>query len=150
MSTSSISSKLLLNNSNAQEFINLILCLDLILDNTTNNQVILKPVPFTITGVTFNPKSDIIAKNSTATLSTDDFALIEGIKLYPNPVSNTLNLQLPESVLIEKAVFYNALGQIIKESKSETSWDVSSLPSGINYIKIYTDSGMKQMKFVKA
>ena len=124
--------------------------LDLILDNTTNNQVILKPVPFTITGVTFNPKSDIIAKNSTATLSTDDFALIEGIKLYPNPVSNTLNLQLPESVSVEKAVFYNALGQIIKESRSETSWDVSSLPTGINYIKIYTDSGMKQMKFVKA
>lgn len=124
--------------------------LDLVLDNTTNGQVILKPVPFTVTGVVFNPKNDIISKNSTMTLGNEDFALIEGIKLYPNPTSNTLNLQLPESVFVEKAIFYNSLGQIIKESKSETSWDVSSLPTGINYIKIYTDSGMKQMKFVKA
>lgn len=124
--------------------------LDLVLDNTTNGQVILKPVPFTVTGVVFNPKNDIISKNSTMTLGNEDFALIEGIKLYPNPTSNILNLQLPEGVSIEKAVFYNSLGQIIKESKSETSWDVSSLPTGINYIKIYTDSGMKQMKFVKA
>lgn len=124
--------------------------LDLVLDNTTNGQVILKPVPFTVTGVVFNPKNDIISKNSTMTLGNEDFAIIEGIKLYPNPTSNTLNLQLPESVSVEKAVFYNSLGQIIKESKSEISWDVSSLPTGINYIKIYTDSGMKQMKFVKA
>lgn len=124
--------------------------LDLVLDNTANGQVILKPVPFTVTGVVFNPKNDIISKNSTMTLGNEDFALNEGIKLYPNPTSNTLNLQLPESVSVEKAVFYNSLGQIIKESKSETSWDVSSLPTGINYIKIYTDSGMKQMKFIKS
>lgn len=123
--------------------------LDLVLDNTSNGQIILKPVPFTVTGVVFNPKNDIISKNSTMTLGNEDFALIEGIKLYPNPTSNTLNLQLPESVSVEKAVFYNSLGQIVKESKSETSWDVSSLPTGINYIKIYTDSGIKQMKFVK-
>lgn len=124
--------------------------LELVLDNTSNGQVILKPVPFTVTGVVFNPKNDIISKNSTMTLGNEDFALIEGIKLYPNPTSTTLNLQLPESVSVEKTVFYNSLGQIIKETKNETSWDVSSLPTGINYIKIYTDSGMKQMKFVKA
>lgn len=124
--------------------------LDLVLDNTANNQVIFKTVPFAITGVIFNPNNDIISKNSTATLGNDDFVLIEGIKLYPNPASNTLNLQLPESISIEKAIFYNSLGQIIMESKSEISWDVSALPTGINYIKIFTDSGTKQMKFVKA
>jgi len=124
--------------------------LDLTLDNTVNNQVILKSVPFAITGVIFNPKNDIISKSSTATLGNEDFALIEGIKLYPNPTSNTLNLQLPESVSVEKSVFYNSLGQIIKESKNETSWDVSSLPAGVNFIKIYTDSGMKQLKFIKS
>ncbi|RRJ93963.1 M1 family aminopeptidase [Flavobacterium macacae] len=124
--------------------------LDLVLDNTANNQVIFKTVPFAITGVIFNPNNDIISKNSSATLGNDDFVLIEGINLYPNPASNTLNLQLPESISIEKAIFYNSLGQIIMESKSEISWDVSALPTGINYIKIFTDSGTKQMKFVKA
>lgn len=124
--------------------------MDLILDNTTNNQVFLKSVPFTITGVTFNPNNDIISKSSTATLGNEDIALIEGVKLYPNPASNVLNLQLPESVIIQKAVFYNALGQAIKETKSETSWDISALPTGVNFIKVFTDSGVKQLKFIKA
>lgn len=123
---------------------------DIILNNTSNGQAIIQNVPFAIMSISFNPKYDIISKNSTATLGNEDFALIEGIKLYPNPTSNTLNLQLPESVSVEKSVFYNSLGQIIKESKSETSWDVSSLPAGVNFIKIYTDSGMKQLKFIKS
>lgn len=124
--------------------------LDLVLDNTTNNQVIFKSVPFAITGVTFNPKNDIISKNSTATLGNEEFTLLKDVKLYPNPVSNTLNLELPSNVSIEKSVFYNALGQIIKESTNEVSWDVSALPSGVNFIKIYTDSGTKQLKFIKS
>lgn len=124
--------------------------LDLVLDNTVNNQVIFKSVPFAITGVTFNPKNDIISKNSTATLGNEEFTLLKDVKLYPNPVSNTLNLELPSNVSIEKSVFYNALGQIIKESTNEVSWDVSALPSGVNFIKIYTDSGTKQLKFIKS
>lgn len=123
--------------------------LDLILDNTANNQTIDKNVPFVITGITFNPKNDIISKNSNAFLGTEDFEL-KGAKLFPNPVANTLNLELPNNATIEKAIFINALGQIIKQTTNETSWDVSSLPTGVNFIKIYTDSGTKQMKFIKS
>jgi len=122
---------------------------DLILDNTFNGQVIVKNVPFQITNVAFNPNSDIISRNSTMTLGNEDFVLLQSIKLYPNPASNTLNVELPSNVSLEKAVFYNALGQVVKESKSETSWDISSLPTGVNFISIFTDSGVKKMKFVK-
>jgi aminopeptidase N len=124
--------------------------LDLILDNTTNNQTIDKNVPFAITGITFNPKSDIIARNSTATLGNEAFVLDENVKLYPNPASHSLQLELPDNVVLEKAIFYNALGQIIKETASQTSWDVSALPVGVNFVKIITDAGTKQMKFIKA
>ncbi|MEZ0006258.1 aminopeptidase N [Flavobacterium sp. 28YEA47A] len=124
--------------------------LDLILDNTTNNQTIDKNVPFVITGITFNPKSDIIARNSTATLGNGSFVLDESVKLYPNPASHSLQLQLPDNVILEKAIFYNALGQVIKETTSQTSWDVSALPVGVNFVKIITDAGTKQMKFIKA
>lgn len=123
--------------------------LDLVLDNTSNNQVIFKNVPFPITSVIFNPNNDIIANQSSAALGTENFELFQDVKLYPNPVSQTLNLQLPEGVVLEKAVFYNTLGQVVKETTSATSWDVSNLPAGMNFIKIYTDSGVKQMKFVK-
>lgn len=123
---------------------------DIVLENTSNGQVILQNVPFAITNISFNPKYDIISRNSTATLGKEDFTLLQNVKLYPNPVANTLNVDLPSNVLMEKAVFYNALGQIIKESDKEVSWDVSSLPTGVNFIKIYTDSGVKQLKFIKS
>lgn len=123
---------------------------DIILENTSNGQVIIKNVPFVVTSISFDPNSNIISKNSTATLGNEDFALLQGVKLYPNPVSNTLSLELPDNVIMEKAIFYNALGQIIKESTNETSWDVSSLPTGVNFLKIFTDSGIKQMKFLKS
>jgi len=123
---------------------------DIILQNTSNAQVILQAVPFQLTGIEFNPNNDIISRNSTATLGNDDFSLLQAVKLYPNPASQTLNIELPSNVVMEKAVFYNTLGQVIKESKDATSFDVSSLPNGVNFIKIFTDSGVKQMKFIKS
>lgn len=124
--------------------------LDLILDNTTNNEIIQKEVPFVITGIIFNPNNDIISRSSTATLGTENFELLKETKLYPNPTANTLKLELPNDLNIIKAVFMNALGQVIKESGAETAWDVSALPAGVNFIKIYTNAGTKQMKFVKS
>lgn len=123
---------------------------DIVLENTSNGQVIIQSVPFAITNISFNPKFDIISKNSTAVLGKEDFALLQEVKLYPNPVLQTLNLELPNNVTMEKAVFFNALGQTIKETTNEISWDVSSLPTGVNFVKVYTDSGVKQMKFIKA
>lgn len=124
--------------------------MDFILQNTTNGQVFIENVSFQVASVVFNPNNDIISKNSTTTLGTANFELSQDIKIYPNPVSQILNLQLPDGTVIEKAVFYNALGQVIKEAKNETSWDVSGLPTGINFIKVFTDSGVKQLKFIKA
>jgi len=123
---------------------------DIVLENTSNGQVIIQSVPFAITNISFNPKFDIISKNSTAVLGKEDFVLLQEVKLYPNPVLQTLNLELPNNVTMEKAVFFNALGQTIKETTNEISWDVSSLPTGVNFVKVYTDSGVKQMKFIKA
>ncbi len=123
---------------------------DIILDNTSNGQVFIKNVPFVVTSIAFNPKSDIISRNSTATLGTENFQLASAVKLYPNPASQTLHLELSNGVSMEKAVFYNALGQVIKEAKTETTWDISALPTGVNFIKIFTDSGVKQMKFIKS
>lgn len=124
--------------------------MDFILQNTTNGQVFIENIPFQVASVTFNPNNDIISRNSTTTLGTTNFELSQDIKIYPNPVSQVLNLELPDGIVIEKTVFYNALGQIIKEAKNETSWDVSGLPTGVNFIKVFTDSGVKQMKFIKA
>lgn len=124
--------------------------MDFILQNTTNGQVFIENIPFQVASITFNPNNDLISRNSTTTLGTADFELSQDIKIYPNPVSQILNLELPDGIVIEKAIFYNALGQIIKEATNETSWNVSGLPTGVNFIKVVTDSGVKQLKFIKA
>jgi len=122
--------------------------LDLVLNNTSNGQNFTENVPFAITSVTFDPNKNIISKNNTATLGKEDFDL-NASQLCLNPSHNILTLALPEGKTIEKTVFYNLSGQKIMTSTSATSWDISSWASGVYFVKVYTDSGSKKLKFVK-
>ncbi|CAN1574492.1 PepN Aminopeptidase N [Flavobacteriaceae bacterium] len=122
--------------------------LDLVLNNTSNGQSFTENVPFTITSVTFDPNKNIISKNNTATLGQENFELNDS-QLYLNPSNNMLTLALPNGKTIEKTVFYNVSGQKIMTSNSASSWDISSWATGIYFIKVYTDSGSKKLKFVK-
>ena len=122
---------------------------DYVLENTTNGQQFVVNVPFTVTGVTFNPNKDIISKNSTAVLATANFELLSGVALYPNPANQNLSLNIPAGVLMKKTVFYNTLGQKVKESTIQTQWNVADLASGVYLVTVSTDSGNKQLKFIK-
>ena len=122
---------------------------DFILENTTNGQQFIVNVPFAVTGVVFNVKKDIITKNSTAVLGTQQVALLSGVALYPNPAQNRLTLNVPGDVKVQKTTFYNALGQITRETQTETNWDVTGMAAGVYLVNVVTDSGAKQMKFIK-
>jgi len=123
--------------------------LDVVLDNTTNGQVYNVAVPFSVTGVEFDPNKDIISRNSVATLSSKSFDLLTGISLYPNPATNNLSLDLPSNVVVEKTTFYNAMGQLAKETTTANHWDVSAWSAGIYFMTVQTNSGTTQLKFVK-
>ena len=123
---------------------------DYVLDNTTNGQQFIVNVPFTVTGVVFNVKKDIISKNSTAVLAINqEEELLSGVALYPNPAQDKLTLNIRADVKVEKTTFCNALGQVTKVTGSDTSWNVSDMASGIYMVSVVTDAGMKQMKFIK-
>ncbi|HHT9020965.1 TPA: leucine-rich repeat protein, partial [Flavobacterium psychrophilum] len=47
-------------------------------------------------------------------LSSNSFAIESALKIYPNPVSEILNITLQEGLQLEKVNFYNTLGQLIK------------------------------------
>ena len=123
--------------------------LDVVVNNTFNGQDFTVSVPFTVTGVLFDPKKDVISKSSTATLETFDFNFDQSIQIYPNPSSKTLSIDFPEEIEIESAIFYTVLGQKIMGTKSQKTWDISSFSSGIHFLTIQTNKGTKQFKFVK-
>lgn len=122
--------------------------LDLILNNTANNQEFIESVPFTVTNVTFDPDKHIISNNNTISLSTEQFEMAQDLKLYPNPASDLLMLSVPKDLKIKEVIFYNTLGQKVKES-NETSWNIASFASGVYFVKIATNSGIKQFRFIK-
>jgi aminopeptidase N len=122
--------------------------MDLVLNTNSNGEIFVKNVPFVVTSVVFDPNKDLISKNSVVSLSTDNPKL-ETISLYPNPSKNKITLQLPDGITVEKTLFYNVLGQKVKETASSTSWDVSAFSDGLYFITLFTNEGTKQLQFVK-
>jgi hypothetical protein len=123
--------------------------LDLVLNNTANGESFIENVPFTITSLTFDPNKNIISKKNTVTLGQKSFDL-NAIRLSLDSVSNVLSLDLPNGIAIEKSIIYNMAGQKIKETSSATTWDVTSLPAGVYFINVVTNSGKKKFKFMKS
>jgi aminopeptidase N len=122
--------------------------MDLVLNHNSNGETFVKNVPFVVTSVVFDPNKDLISKNSSVTLATDNFKL-EGMKLYPNPSKNQITLQIADGISIQKSVIYNVLGQKVKETTSATSWDVSAFSEGVYFMTLLTNEGTKQISFVK-
>ncbi len=123
--------------------------MDLVLDNTSNGQVITKSVPFTVTSVSFDPKKQLIAAGNNITLDTQNFDLSQ-LGLYPNPSDSKITLDLPQGISITQAAVYNTLGQqVLLSGANNTSWDISGFSTGIYFLKIMTDQGSASLKFIK-
>lgn len=122
---------------------------DIVLDNTYNNQTFTVPVNFAVTGVQVNPGFDIITGTNSATLSTDVAPDRLGVVLYPNPADDTVHLQLPQGTEVINAEVYNILGQKVLQVNSGTAYNVSSLASGAYVLKLQTNQGSTQLKFLK-
>lgn len=122
--------------------------MDLVLNHISNGQEFIKNVPFVVTDFDFDPNKDIISKNNVTTLSAGQFTLLHDLMLYPNPTADLLQLSVPQGLQIKEVVFYNTIGQKIKTSAG-TYWNVADFASGVYFIKVFTNSGMKQIRFVK-
>lgn len=72
---------------------------------------------------------------------------ISGIEIYPNPASDKLHvesIQTPEQIKV-----FDLNGKLIKNLGSTRDINISDLPVGIYFIRVKTDKGEFNKKFVK-
>lgn len=121
---------------------------DFKLENTVNGQQFVVNVPFTVTGVTFNIKKDIISKNGSALLGNEDFELANLVSVYPNPTSASINISLPNTVAFSSCEVYNALGQKMGEYDSP-QFALNQLAAGMYSLIIKTSAGAIHKNIIK-
>lgn len=81
------------------------------------------------------------------TLGTGGFAMAN-VKLYPNPVNNSLNISLANGAL-QTVQVYDLNGRLCLTSGSATEIDTHALSPGLYMVKVTTDSGTGNFKLIK-
>lgn len=114
---------------------------DEIFDHTFNGETFDRSVLFDVASVEFDPESDLISRDNTVLLSTNDLSFQSEIMLVPNPTHNVITIKKPEGLIIYKTMVYNMLGQKLGEYSNQERIDVSNLSSGLHYLKLETNSG---------
>ena len=122
--------------------------LDLVLDNTENNQQFTETVNFTVQEVLFDPRTDLISKNNTVSLSIPNYNL-GAITIYPNPTNSVLHIDKPENLEINDLKVYNNLGQLLWQSKAVSQIDLSGFDSGVFILQIQTNDKVLNHQFIK-
>ena len=111
-------------------------------DTFTNNANIYFDYNFPITTNTYT--------TTVAALSTQDFDFGTYFTLYPNPAKDVLNIQTKQDLEVNSIEIYNQLGQIVMATTNAiNSVDVANLASGTYFVKVNTEKGSANAKFVK-
>jgi endoglucanase Acf2 len=85
----------------------------------------------------------------TATLSHDDFVQQDQIKIYPNPVSNILQIQ-SNVVNLTKVEIYSILGQkLMEQTTALESVNMEKLSTGVYLVKVYSGNQSLVKRVVK-
>jgi Leucine-rich repeat (LRR) protein len=136
-------------------------------DDTNNDGYVafkIKTKPTLVLGNTFSNSASIYfdynfpivtnpATTTIAVLATQDFVFSNYFSLYPNPVKNVLNIAVKDSIEVSSINIYNTLGQlvlVISNAQKVSSVDVSGLTAGNYFIKINSDKGTSNTKFIKS
>ena len=94
----------------------------------------------------------VSSSSSTVTLSVETFNP-NGIKLYPNPSSDEINLEFKQNIFKLKIEIIDVRGRLMLETTSEeTSMEkinISTFPQGVYFIRVSSDSVEDFLRFVK-
>jgi len=88
----------------------------------------------------------------TVALGVEGHDLNNLISLYPNPVSNTLNIDNKTNEVISNIAIYSINGMLVKQvpnAASTTSIPVSELQTGMYFVKMEVGNQVMNYKFIK-
>ncbi len=123
--------------------------LDIVENNTVNDQEFLEAVNFQVTQIEIDPDSHLISKNNSAVLDVEEEMVTSKFNIYPNPVSSHLLIDKPSDVTVERILIFNAFGQRVNRLKPIERINVSKLASGIYFIELKTNKGLMYKTFLK-
>jgi Leucine-rich repeat (LRR) protein len=151
-----------ITNTNKVEFI--FENINLPFDDANNDGYVafkIKTKPTLVLGNTFTNTASIyfdynfpIITNTTTTtvaaLGNQDFDFGSVFSLAPVPAKNSLTITTKQHVVISSLSIYNTLGQLVQvNTNPNETIDVSSLQSGSYFVRITSDKGSANGKFLK-
>ncbi|NHN26565.1 T9SS type A sorting domain-containing protein [Flavobacterium jejuense] len=89
----------------------------------------------------------VMAYDITNVLNANQF-VTENTKIYPNPTKEKIIVFLNNSLEFINSRIYNAMGQLVKESKSKEI-NVQHLSKGLYFVEVETSKGKGVQKFIK-
>lgn len=100
--------------------------------------------------ISFNSNGKVVEKsitvNASTNLGTGDFTKVK-LAIYPNPVSEVLNIQTEDQVV--HVTVYDVSGKTIHTQVSNNQINVSSFMKGMYIINVVTDRANYVQKFIK-
>mgnify|MGYP000107538332 CR=1 FL=1 len=57
-------------------------------------------------------------------------------KVFPNPTSNAVNIELPNNKIAESITLINSIGQVLKTKNNSNIMNVSEIPNGVYYLEV--------------
>ena len=85
-------------------------------------------------------------------LGNQDFKFDSYFRIYPNPAKDFLNIDVKQQIEVTSISIFNMLGQqilVIPNAQQTKQVDVSSLKTGNYFIKMNTNKGISNAKFIK-
>ena len=100
------------------------------------------------TAETITPPS--AANQNDLTVSVSDDELENSMLIYPNPASNRINFAISDGIEVNNISVYSKLGaKVLEVDMAIDNMDISSLSSGIYFMKINTNFGTVTKKIIK-
>ena len=122
---------------------------DVVLDNTVNEEVFIETVNFDVGTIAIDPDFHLISRFNTVVLGISDNLIDDQFEIYPNPTKDMIHIQKPDDIIIESIMIFDVLGRQVLMSDEREEVYVVSLNYGIHFMTIETNLGTVQKKIVK-